>query len=135
MNMKELAALLNGRKYGNEITRDEERMARAAGLVVLFGYSDDNAEFRGAINDEAGCYGGGTIYLDADGLVSLENCDNEDCKLRKQYLARCKAVEAVWSEGGYAWTYKTNIPHETFEIFEDGEKYCRGIVFELSALN
>jgi hypothetical protein len=40
-----------------------------------------------------------------------------------------KYIDAVWCEGEYSWTYKTNIPHATFDIWEDGEKYCKGIVF------
>lgn len=51
--------MLNGREYGDEITREEEAMAKAHGLVVVFGYSDDNMEFCGAITDEVGCYDGG----------------------------------------------------------------------------
>ena len=41
MTAKELAELLNGREYGNEITSDEEKLAKESGLVVVFGYSDD----------------------------------------------------------------------------------------------
>jgi hypothetical protein len=29
------------------------------------------------------------------------------------------------------WTYKTDIPHETFEIYDNGKLYCRGIVFSV----
>jgi len=30
--------------------------------------------------------------------------------------------------------YETDIPHETFDIYEDGEKFCRGIVFSIDSL-
>lgn len=50
MIAKEFADLLSGRDYMNEITRGEEEQAKAAGLVVVFGYSDDNMELRGAID-------------------------------------------------------------------------------------
>jgi hypothetical protein len=133
MTTKELAMTLNGREYGEELTSAEKWTAAASGLVVVFGYSDDNAEFRGAIDEECSCYDGGTFYLDEDGIVEVD-CDNEDCKLLKKYLAGCKTIEAVCGKGDYMWTYKTDIPHETFEIFEDGERYCRGIVFEIAAL-
>lgn len=43
MIAKELAQLLNGRQYGKEITQLEEAEAKRSKLVVLFGYSDDNA--------------------------------------------------------------------------------------------
>jgi hypothetical protein len=58
MDAKALAALLTGREYRQEITRAEEADAKAAGLVVAFGASDDLLEFRGAIDDEVGCYDG-----------------------------------------------------------------------------
>lgn len=32
------------------------------------------------------------------------------------------------------WTYATNVPHEKFMIYEDGEPYCQGIVFQNDAL-
>ena len=131
MNKKELASLLNGREAGHEITGDESLAAAEAGLVVVYGSSDDLAEFAGAIDDEVGCYNGGTIFLDADGVFNLE-CDNPECTLFKRHIKQCKTIHAAWDEEGYSWIYKTDIPHETFDIIEDGEKYCRGIVFEMA---
>lgn len=54
MNAKEFAAMLNGREYRREITKAEEKEAKAAGLIVAFGASDDNLELRGAVDDEIG---------------------------------------------------------------------------------
>lgn len=130
MNAKELAALLNGRRYMHEITKAEAGEAKAAGLVVLFGASDDLMEFEGAISEELGCYNGGTVYLTAAGL--LENqCENSDCPYHEKEQAKAAAIEAVWDDQG-PWTYKTAIQHETFEIIDDGEIYCRGIAFALA---
>jgi hypothetical protein len=135
MNKREFAALLNGRNYGNEMTRSEERMAKENGLVALFGYSDDCAEFRGAIDAEIGCYDGGIIWLDDDGIFEPP-CSDDTCKLRKKHMALCKVIEVFWcnGEGEPSWTYDTEIPYETFDIYDDGELYCRGIVFDFSAL-
>lgn len=132
MTPTEFAYLLDGREYGEEITADEEKSAKSAGLVVVFGYSDDNMEFRGAINDEVGCYGGGLAFLTQAGL--LENkCDNNDCPYHAVARKKAETIEAVWDEKSiYAWTYRTLIPHATFEVVEDGEPYCKGIVFKLS---
>jgi len=66
---EELAAKLNGREYGEEITDTEEIEAKKSGLVVIFGYSDDSAELRGAINDEIGCNGGGNSLLTETALL------------------------------------------------------------------
>lgn len=133
MTAKELASMLNERRIGDELSHEEERNAKESGLVVVFGASDDLMELRGAINDEAGCYDGGEIYLDAEG-VFYAYCEKEDCRPLQQHLCRCKMIEAVWCEGDWPWSYKTDIPHETFDIMEDGTPYCRGIVFEMAAL-
>jgi len=132
MNAKDLAALLNGREYGKEITNEEAAQAEQSGLVVVYGASDDLMEFCGAISDEVGCSDGGTAYLNSEGL--LENkCDDSDCPYFAKLKEQAATIEALWcKEEGYSFTYKTDIPHETFEIVEDGEPYCRGIVFSLS---
>ena len=132
MDAKELASLLNGREYREEITKEEEQIAESNGLVVVFGYSDDNVEFRGAINDEVGAYEGTTILLDQDGII--EGCE-EGCSHSQKAADKCRVIEAKWEDDGYTWSFETDIQHETFEILEDGEKFCRGIVFHISALS
>ncbi|UZW13216.1 hypothetical protein OSC52_15370 [Clostridium pasteurianum] len=131
MDIKEFAIGLTGREYGQEITKDEEKLAKELGLVVVFGYSDDNAEFRGAIYDEAGCYGGGEIFINKDGLIEECECD---CKYFKLAKEKAKVIRAIWDKE-YCWKYETNIPHAEFEIFDDGEKFCKGIVFDIKDLN
>jgi hypothetical protein len=139
MNKHELAAILNGRQIYKEITREEELAAKEAGLVIVFGHGDDNAEFRGAIHDEVSCFNGTTIYLNKDGL--FEDCEyaenfRDGCKHNNCAKAQCKTIEAVWCEKNtdFAWTYKTDMPHVTFEVMEDGEPFCRGIVFDIKDL-
>lgn len=138
MTAKELAEMLSGRKYGMEITSEEARAAKDAGLVVVYGYSDDNAEFRGAIDDEVGAYDGGTVYLTETGILESPSCEcAEDCDCPYFDAARKKAqtIKAVWhDEGGPCWTFETDIPHETFTIMEDGEPWCAGIVFSMTDL-
>lgn len=56
MTAKELAIESNGRDTGEEMEWGEAQDAKAAGLVVVYGYSDDNVELCGAINDEVGAY-------------------------------------------------------------------------------
>jgi hypothetical protein len=131
VNAKELAALLNGREYMSEVTEHESREAKDAGLVIVHGYSDDNMEFDGAIHDEVSCYDGGKAYLTPAGLLYNE-CDNDECPHYEKLKAKAATITANWDSEGYSWTYTTSIPHETFEIMEDGEKYCRGIVFALA---
>lgn len=131
MNTKELAALLDGREYLHEITKEESAAANDAGLVVAFGASDDLMEFRGAINDELGAYDGTTAYLTSDGLLK-NDCEDDCCPYFKKIKATAATILSIWDRDGYSWLYQTAIPHVTFEIFEDGETYCRGIVFALA---
>jgi hypothetical protein len=134
MNIKEFANLLHGRSYGREITSMEEKKAKELGFVVVFGYSDDNVEFRGAIEDEVGCYNSREILFDKDGI--LEECECE-CKYWEKAKEKATQLKAVWhddSREGYCWTYEIDIPHETFDIIEDSEWYCRGIVFDIKEL-
>ena len=51
MTAAKLAEQLNGIEYPASISRDLEAQAKAAGLVIVFGASDDLMEFRGAIHD------------------------------------------------------------------------------------
>lgn len=136
MNEKELAEILNGREYGSELTRDEEKLAKDNGLVVVFGYSDDCAEFRGAIYDEVGCYDGGIISLTKDGVLEEPDCRSHNCKYYQAAVQNAKTIEAVWCDAAVnaSWSYKTDIPHETFNILEDGYLYCVGIVFSVNSL-
>lgn len=128
MTPKEAVALLDGREYTKEITRDEERAFKDADLVVVFGASDDLVEFRGAWNDEYGCYGGDTIPVFAGGLV-INNCEDDGCPYFESVRANARTIDAIFGEDGFTWTYDTDIPHETFVVMEDGDTYCRGIVF------
>lgn len=135
MNIQEFADKLNGREYGSEITREEAQQARELGFVVVYGASDDLMEFEGAIRDELGAGDGGYVWLNKDGI--FQGCEHDpdcECKYILNERAKCRTIEAVWAEGDYSWTYKTDIPHATFEIFDEGQPYCRGIVFEMKEL-
>lgn len=136
MNAKELADRLNGRQYRDEIEREEENLARDNNLVIVFGASDDLCEFRGAFEDEIDCYNGGDVLFwrnpDA-GFEIFQECE-DDCIYSRIIREKTWEIEAIWGQNGYSWTYETEIPHEKFDIMEDGEKYCRGIVFSLNDL-
>jgi len=110
--------------------------AKKHGFVIVFGASDDLIEFRGAIYDEVGAYGGGNAFVTENGLVTNE-CDDEDCPYFQKERAKAQIIRAVWcpeKDGKtYAsWKMETNIPHNTFKIMYDGELYCIGLVFLLT---
>lgn len=126
----ELVVILNGGTYRNEISKALEIEARESGLVVVFGASDDLMEFRGAIDDEVGCFDGGTAYITNKGLLT-NRCRDDGCPYFIDEGLRAMKIHAIWGKNGYSWIYKTDINHETFDIMDGGEKYCRGIVFHL----
>lgn len=136
MKKEDLAKLLDGREIGSELSGAEEKQAKAAGLVVVFGASDDLMEFRGAINDEQG--GGDEIdaLVDAHGLLpERSQIDSDDDDKLEDYFSRKKTAAKItgsFDTGG--WTFKTAIPHAKFKIMEDGEVYGGGLVFSMADL-
>lgn len=140
MNAKELAEKLTGMEYPVQIPEELVKEAKASGLVIVYGASDDLMEFEGAIYDEVGVSDGGVAFVDSKGLTLDFNqlCEEKNFDGLQDYFSRFskrKEIEALWcEEGKYSFTYKTDIPHETFEVVEDGEPYCRGIVFSLASL-
>jgi hypothetical protein len=113
-------------RYGDSFD-DVKQEAKESGLVIVYGASDDLMEFDGAIYDEGGCFDGGRVYFDRDGV------DQEGEE-------RANWIDAVWCDGmnrdglPATWTYKTDIPCEQFDIWEDGEIYCVGLVFSIEDL-
>jgi len=120
-SVSELAAVLNGRQYRSEITPSEEKLAKASGLVVAFGASDDLLELRGAANDEVGAWDGAKIWVSPDGSVS--NRKKPDTIV----------VKASWCPDGFdgSWLIQPIVIFAPFDIMEDDELYCRGAVFAL----
>lgn len=140
MTKEEFAALLNGREYGSEITKDEERIAKDAGLLVVFGYSDDNVELRGVLNDELGASSGCTLRI-SRGTRLLPEIEDSDVEVLEKYDVLdglmairqvAHVIEAKWcaEKDGPYWTFETEWAHATFDIKEGSDKFCRGIVID-----
>ena len=133
MTPKEAAQALDGSEYREEGSEELFKQMSIEGLVAVFGASDDLMEFRGAIEDEIGCYDGGDAFLTREGI--LENqCDCDECPYFKQIHSKATKLEAIWAppDSRASWAYETEIPHERFRVLEDGEMYCWGIVFRLA---
>lgn len=132
MDIKEFAKMLDGREYDfPQFTKEEIQIAKDNGFVIVYGASDDLMEFDGAIYAEADCHDGGKVYFDKTGAIIDEE------------FPKSKCIEAFWCDydnkdengGLIAWAYKTDIPHETFMIYDDGESYCKAIVFSVENVN
>lgn len=129
---KVIAEMLKGSKYREEPSGSTIELAKANGVVIVYGASDDLMELRGAIDDEVGMYEGGTAYINKDGVIYKPDCCCEYAEdWYDQAAQTAVAIRAVWCEGDYSWQYEVAVPFETFEITEDGDKYCLGIVIDL----
>lgn len=140
MTKEEIALKLDGIEYGVDVPEELLHAMQSEGLVVVYGASDDLMELDGAIQDEGSCFDGETFLIDKKGILPSwdEVSDNDDEEETQSYFLRkkkAKKIEAVWcAEGQPAWTYKTDIPHASFEIMEDGEVQCRAIIFSIDDL-
>lgn len=127
MDIKEFAKSISGKEYGyQQFTKEEIETAKENGFVIVSGCSTDLMEFYGAIREEIDCYGGGTAWIKGERVSDIPIVVGE------------KTIKAIWCGGEkdadgqkITWTYETEIPHETFMIYEYGEPYCRGIVFRI----
>lgn len=133
MTIKKFAAMLDGRQYLHEISPTETQMAKELEYVVVFGYSDDCMELRGAIDEEIGCWGGTTVSIYGNEIIKKgEGC--EKCKLFREHIKKLPCLKSIESNECF-WEYEIDLPHECFDIYEGQEKYCRGIVFEIPRID
>ena len=130
---KQIAERLDGRQYGEEITESEKVLANEFNLVVVFAYSDDNVELRGAVDGEfsAPCI----LYFDKSGVIQSKCECGSDCVYFQEKIEGTAKITAHWCRDGFRfpWEYETSIPHHEFKIYDGGkdEPFCRGIVFSL----
>ncbi|MCZ7861804.1 hypothetical protein O9X98_10470 [Agrobacterium salinitolerans] len=127
MDVHEAAAALDGNEYGNEGSPELFKAMKDAGLLAIYGASDDIAVLNGAEHDEA--YGE-VLYFTPDGMLK-NDCDDDGCPYFKKEKKRAATVKVKYCEGDYTIKVSTDIPHAKFTIKEDGDNYCAGVVFAL----
>lgn len=141
MTKEDFAEMLNGRDrtcFADLIRRTESLLACESGLVIVFGASDNLMEFRGALYDEKGVYGGCEVYFEDGEIYNHDGLD--EYKIDHSKLECLPSIKAIWcpkdSDGKVicSWMYETKIEHVTFDVFEDGDLYCRGIIFDYAAI-
>lgn len=133
MKTKELAALLQGMEL-KDFPTDLMREARRYGLVVVIGVSSDTVELYGAIEGEADVPEGGIIYVDADGLLpDAEEVDEADQRAYYDRKRLALPIDAEWQKDGFAWIFSMVPPHSRFVATLGGQRYSRGIVFDLAS--
>lgn len=111
-------------QYGDGIPKAIQEEAASGSLIICYGYSDDLIEFRGAIDDEGGCYDGGIVTFNNGGISQ----DERELEYK---------IEAIWcpkNAAGVAyseWDYKAEFPMYNFNIYDGNNLYCVGKVFSL----
>ena len=144
MTKEQLAKLLDGNEYLDEMTKALEQTARENRLLVLFGQSDDLLEMRGVIHDEDGAWGGAEFALLLPGEMFADDDEENTYHLAEKVMVMpisdetCnddnpRLIRAEWypTDADLSWRLTSNIPHATFTIYESGEPYCEGIVIDL----
>ena len=138
MNSYTLSQKINGRQLGEELTKEEDLAAAHAGLLVVYGYSDDNLEFRGIYYDEVYCYlrevnSSETFYFVLDG-ETLEQVQQPDLTGQS---TRYLEVTATWcpQDVDTSWLITCNVKSCSFDVMEDiaapYDTFCKGIVVDV----
>lgn len=124
MTLEDFAKKLNGCEYGNEVSAELRQEAKELGFVIVYGYSDDLIEFDGAMDQEVGL-GDGKMWI-RDGQLS-SNPDKLGWELSAEFCPLNDKGEM------YAdWLIKTEMPSSSFEVMENKNLYCVGLVFSLA---
>lgn len=127
LSIKEFAKNITNRDYDYKMfAKDEIKFAKDHGFVIVYSNSYGHVQFNGAICESINFFFDGEVYFDRNGFTKFHSTENmiEVCWYNKNERDVNGCV--------IPWTYKTNIPHETFMIYKAGEPYCRGIVFSVS---
>ena len=131
MTVRDAVQALHGCEYRQEGSRELFKRMKAAGLVAVFGGSDDLIYFAGAEDDELDAGDGSLFPFTSAGLVR-NDCDNDACPYFGAAKRDAVTIVAYFGRNYTTWSYETDIPHETFDVLEDDEVYCRGLVFALA---
>lgn len=118
MDIKEFAKSISGKEYGYpQFAKEEVETAKENGFVIVL--RDKNfLEFQGAmdgwiLSEGGACFSKGRI----------EHIDLKNAGL-PNHIKEIKGNDTKY-------VFETEIPHETFMIYEGREPYCRGIVFSI----
>lgn len=161
----DLAKLLDGNECGdeleNDLIKDINEFCAERNWLIVYPYSDDNIELRGAYDDELGAWDGTTLrfvkagdfYMDEDDeecyrkasenmfVIVNEHEINEIKKSIGNWLDYngliIEVIEALWEPKelpDYAWAYHVlgNVDYAEFDTYEDGEPYARCMIIDLN---
>lgn len=133
--LKRWARDLDGQEYPFHIDRQTREAMVAQGVLIAYGASDDLLEFDGVWRDEVSAYRGAQCWIRKDGKGVVDRSVYCECEYGKRAYKEDGGgvrVAAKWNDNGRgpAWTVIVEgVPHETFMINDDGEPFCRAVVF------
>lgn len=141
------AEKLNGRVYPDVITDLENCYVAENGLIVVFGFSDDQIYFKGKINDEVYVGDETDFVIVPPGIEIPYGDDESDVYLKSEKFEAIvieenssiteNRIKTLFSpeEIDCTWLIKTDLPHSSFDVMEDdGEIYCKGIIIDTADL-
>lgn len=128
MNIHNYSKMLGIRLKGNEVPYDIIKLAKANNYLIFFGHSDNTIEICSCRYYEFDAYKSTTLYI-------THNCVYHENEVHPTaaYPVHARFTEQS-RKSTVMWSFTTDIPHETFNIMENGELYCRGIVIDLNNL-
>lgn len=143
MDCKELAKELQGSQYREGFSSVLLQRAKENNLVIICGASDDIISIKGAIDDEV--YGK-VLFAKKGQKIEVADEDDDDwdgkfktfsengfIELDDETETKGNVLEGIYTEEGI-WRFITEIKHETFEVYEDEELQCVGVVFNFDDL-
>jgi hypothetical protein len=140
MTVKEWAEKINGFEYSaDELDNLNKKMA-ADGIIIAYGASDDLLVLGGVIYAEEDAWEGTEVRIFSRGkgtaFVFDEEENKDSAEFNRKEIKQMQIIKAVWEPEDIeaSWLVETEIPHETFDIMEDGELFCRGVVFHVDRL-
>jgi hypothetical protein len=142
MNAKQFAELIDGQEYPFRMSKEQCQIAKENGLIVAFGASDDLLELRGVIDDEFGAWGGTKVYFVKGQIKELDEIEGDLYYQTEKPFDKLRSVLLEWCPKSLpkaSWLATVGgsvLPGDdiaNFDILEDGEIFCRGVVFKLNA--
>lgn len=137
INRKQFAKLLDKRQYRNEMTMQEEKLAKENGLLVIFGASDDLLEFRGLISEEIPAYEGCSAFIIKNKIGELSVIEENKFKkytTNKEVEIKIPNIRIIADFNptfiDTSWLISSEIENSSFDIFDGNDLFCRAIVID-----
>ncbi len=125
MTVSEWAGYLNGRGVSWVLYPDEIKDVKKDGLVIAWVPSDNFLQFEGEITEEEWVPFEGRLWIAPNKCLTKDFTHPELPEIKPVFCPKNK-YGTVYA----TWEILTAIPHETFNILDDGETYCIGVVFK-----